>query len=308
MDITSALECFTKKLQPGFPDSQSYDEAVQAARVSYTLQTTLDFEVLMRIFAQEVMRHVAYTGILYHHVELAISLTIGEMAEYHCIYQMEVAEEELGALTVARRTPFSLKEVKKLEELLEGLFYPLRNALSFRRAMTSATSDCLTGLGNRYAFEQALKRDIEIARRHATPLSLVVLDVDDFKRVNDKCGHKLGDEVLKSIADVLSDCVRSSDMVFRYGGEEFVVLLSHTDLEGARLLAERIRRSVENLCFRTKHKSIRVTMSIGITDLTAADGQDTLFKRADRALYKAKANGKNRVYSLRREPEPCFVT
>lgn len=307
MEIPPIIESFTKNMQPCFPNDQSYEGVLQAARVSHVLQTTLDFEVLLRLFAQEVMRHVAYTGILYHHPDFSLNLTIGELADYRCAYQINVEGKALGTLTIARRTPFSLKEVKRLEELLEGLFYPLRNALSFRKALNTATSDCLTGLGNRYAFEQALKRDVEIARRHATPLSLIVLDVDDFKRVNDKCGHKLGDEVLKSIADVLSDCVRSSDIVFRYGGEEFVVLLSHTDLEGARLLAERIRSSVENLCFRTKHKAIRVTMSIGITDLTAADGQDTLFKRADKALYKAKANGKNRVYSLRREPEACFV-
>lgn len=302
------LESFTKKMQPSLLDGQSHEDILLAAKVSHVLQTTLEFEVVLRLFAQEVMRHVAYTGILYHHSELSINLIIGESADYRCAYQIQVENKVLGTLTIARRTPFSLKEVRKLEELLEGLFYPLRNALSFREAMTSATSDCLTGLGNRYALEQALKRDIEIARRHATPLSLIVLDVDDFKRVNDKCGHKLGDEVLKSIAEVLSDCVRSSDIVFRYGGEEFVVLLSHTDLEGAHLLAERIRRSVENLCFRTKHKAVRVTMSVGITDLTATDGQDTLFKRADKALYKAKAQGKNRVYSLRREPEACFVT
>lgn len=297
----------TKKIQPSFLHHTPSEHNMLAARVCYALQTTLDIEMLLRLFAQEVMRYVAYSGILYDQPDFRIHFTVGQTAEHVCTYHLSIEDQVLGTLTVARRTPFSLKEIQRIEELLEGLFYPLRNALSFRQMMTSATSDCLTGLGNRYAFEQALKRDIEIAKRHATPLSLVVLDVDDFKLINDKYGHKQGDEVLKSIAEVLVECVRSSDSVYRYGGEEFVVLLSHTELDGAELLAERIRKQVEELCFQAKNKAIHVTMSLGITGLTATDGQDTLFRRADRALYKAKADGKNRVYSLTHELDACFA-
>lgn len=154
-----------------------------------------------------------------------------------------------------------------------------------------ATTDPLTGLCNRRAFDHSLQLELAIVDRRDTPLSLLVLDVDHFKRINDSFGHETGDKVLTSIAQILSGCARAIDIVARVGGEEFAVILPNTDATGAREVAERMRVAVASAA----HLVRPATISIGAATLRDQEGASGLYARADAALYAAKASGRNRV-------------
>ena len=125
-----------------------------------------------------------------------------------------------------------------------------------------------------------------------------MIDIDNFKSINDTYGHQVGDCVIKSLANCLTNCTRGSDYVFRYGGEEFTVLLSNTDIKGAKQLAERMRAAVENVVCICDDVNVSYTVSIGVTQLGNNDTVTKLFTRADKALYNAKKAGKNCVKSL----------
>ncbi|WP_370540642.1 GGDEF domain-containing protein [Azospirillum sp. INR13] len=160
----------------------------------------------------------------------------------------------------------------------------------------AALSDPLTGLANRRAFFGAIDREVAGALRHDTPVSLLLLDIDHFKEVNDAHGHDVGDAVLVALSRVLQRGVRQSDLVARFGGEEFAILLPCTSLEGAFLLAERLRCAVSDCGVQHDGALLHVTVSIGVSTLSPnADRPDTLIKAADIALYRAKSEGRDRV-------------
>lgn len=175
-----------------------------------------------------------------------------------------------------------------METLLACLLYPLLNALLYRIATQTALRDPLTNTGNRIAMDQNLAREIEISRRHKQPLSLLMLDIDHFKRVNDDYGHYTGDEVLKTVAHGLKAQLRNIDRVFRYGGEEFVVILSNTSADAAQMVGERLRRAVRSLEFRELDPALTMTVSLGCSTLLPTETADSLLRRADNALYVAK--------------------
>ena len=164
-------------------------------------------------------------------------------------------------------------------------------------------TDPLTGCFNRGYLDQTLSREIRRSFRYGRPLSVVLCDIDHFKKVNDTYGHPAGDRVLKEFARCIGSSVRRNvDWLARYGGEEFVLVLPETDLEGARSVAERLRKKISNHSIRIENSEIRITSSFGIAslDLKAADdGNLSLFliEKADRMLYRAKLSGRNRVVS-----------
>jgi len=157
-----------------------------------------------------------------------------------------------------------------------------------------ASLDALTGVGNRRLFDEALALETERARRYGVPLSLVLVDLDDFKRINDTRGHAAGDEVLREVARALRERVRGADVVARFGGEEFAIILPHTGLEQARRFAERLRRTLAAQVHPVLEG--RVTASFGVAQSVAGllEGP-ALLAAADEALYEAKARGRNRV-------------
>ena len=138
---------------------------------------------------------------------------------------------------------------------------------------------------------------IEEARREQHPLSAIVIDLDHFKTLNDTHGHMAGDVVLKGFANQLRASLRRSDIVCRWGGEEFIVLFKNTALDTAQQLAEKLRAQLEQQHFFWEDKALKVTISIGLTNLTGGEGLDGLIARADRALYRAKQSGRNRIAS-----------
>jgi two-component system cell cycle response regulator len=161
-----------------------------------------------------------------------------------------------------------------------------------------ATIDALTGCLNRRAFMERLERELNRVRRYKTEFSVLMIDLDRFKDVNDSRGHLVGDSVLRQIGDLLRSEVRSVDLAARYGGEEFVIVLPETDADGALVFAERLRKRVMQTDFSETAEALNITVSIGVASATP-DGDvptpDTLISQADKALYRAKNQGRNRV-------------
>lgn len=271
---------------------QGLDRALQ---ISARLQTTLEVDKLVDIYAHEIKSSISYHSISYQHAEQGVSITLGEVARHTCSYRLVVNNQFLGEMIFTRKRRFSQGESQLLEGLLCGLVYPLRNALLYNQALKAAFCDPLTGINNRSTMSTTLKREVELARRHDIPLSVIMLDIDRFKTVNDNYGHAAGDRAICAVADELAACVRSSDILFRYGGEEFAIILNNTGPGGAVLLAERIRQSLEKIECSHNNSVIRITASMGVAFLEDTDDDERLFKKADDALYQAKLEGRNRV-------------
>lgn len=155
-----------------------------------------------------------------------------------------------------------------------------------------AATDSLTGVANRRTFTELLEGEIVRARRYGTPLALVMYDIDHFKAVNDTHGHDVGDEVLKDITELVRTSIRAADVVARWGGEEFVILVPQSGIDGVLAMAEKLRAAIAGTTFG---KAGTVTASFGVTVFSQQDDRASLLKKADDALYKAKANGRNRV-------------
>jgi diguanylate cyclase (GGDEF)-like protein len=207
--------------------------------------------------------------------------------------------EYLGAISIARSgQAFSREEEELLEYLAGQAVVSIENASLHETVERQAVTDELTGLANLRAFTSILDRELERSRRFETPLGLVMVDIDDFKQVNDSYGHQQGDEVLAQVAGVLRDLSRDLDAPARYGGEELAVVLPQTDADGAALLAERMREAVEALQIpRVRGRgTLSVTASFGVASVPdAAADPGGLIAAADAALYEAKRAGKNRV-------------
>ena len=165
----------------------------------------------------------------------------------------------------------------------------------YRAATQRALRDPLTGTGNPIAMEQTLQREIDMSRRHRQPLSLLMLDIDHFKSVNDTHGHAAGDHVLREVAASIKQQLRNVDMVFRYGGEEFLILLSNTGRESAALVGERLRYAAQSNDYWAANTRIELTVSLGCSTLLPGESADSLLRRADNALYVAKREGRNRL-------------
>lgn len=156
-------------------------------------------------------------------------------------------------------------------------------------------TDGLTNLYNRRHFEMTFEREFNRSRRYKSDLCLAVIDIDLFKTFNDTYGHSCGDYVLKELAYLLVQNFRQTDMIFRYGGEEFVILLTETPLENAVIPLERLRKAVEENRFRYKGQDLKVTISGGISSNKDIENSWDIFDKADKALYNAKENGRNQI-------------
>jgi two-component system cell cycle response regulator len=166
-----------------------------------------------------------------------------------------------------------------------------------RQLYEASVTDALTGANNREHFDSQLRMELSFARRHGTDLSLVMFDVDYFKRVNDTYGHPVGDEVLVEISKATRRLVRNEDVFARYGGEEFALILRGIALEGAKTVGERLRERIASLAVKTEHDTLQVTVSVGCASYATTPEQtaEALVQAADKRLYAAKHAGRNRV-------------
>lgn len=205
------------------------------------------------------------------------------------------SDEECGYLMLLRRgVGIETRESEVIVQSLRILAEPLQRALDYEDLFEQARRDTLTGLHNRRVFEGRICSLIESAKRHGHPLTLLSMDLDHFKQVNDTLGHAAGDLVLRKVAKTMAAMVRGSDLLVRMGGDEFVMVLTNTDKCAAQKLAERLCKSVEKLRISTPDGS-RLGVSIGLVQWHGNLTKDEWMQRADEVLYQAKAEGRCRV-------------
>jgi len=216
-------------------------------------------------------------------------ITIPLMIENEIIGVLNLNDNEKGSLNVT--------DLDYFFNVSEVVSVSISNAQSYKKAERLSVTDGLTGLTNRQQFQVLLQSEILRCRRYDSPLSLVMMDVDYFKSVNDTFGHQEGDDVLMGIAAIIKKFCRSHDVAARYGGEEFVLILPETNGEGAWMIAERIREEVEKCRFQHEGRTHSVTISCGIAEFDKERTSDLthLIRVADDALYQAKESGRNKT-------------
>jgi diguanylate cyclase (GGDEF)-like protein len=199
-----------------------------------------------------------------------------------------------GLLVMLRKgEPLSEEELQFIDESLIILADPLKRALEYEEIFAQARRDSLTGLPNRFVFEERIGSIVEQANRHGHPLTLAALDLDHFKAVNDTMGHLMGDQVLQQVADVFKKQIRITDLLVRMGGDEFLLVLPDTSMQDARFLADRLCLAVEHLGVVTNVGKLAV--SIGLSEWRPGMELNAWLERADDILYQAKANGRAQV-------------
>ena len=277
-------------------------ELQQSLKLAGLLQTSLEVESVLNYFLQAAQQVVSFDAAIYTFEADKYNLKFGKEQRHRCSYRLRLGGEFLGELFFTRRRRFSEQEMQNLENLMGQLIYPLRNAIWYQRAIRAAKVDSLTGAHNRAAMSETLEREVDLAHRHKTAMSILLLDLDHFKQINDSYGHQAGDEVLRETVEICNQALRNSDMLFRYGGEEFVVMLPGVNAKGAALVAERLRNMIEKHVFVAQQQTIPVTMSIGTASVTLKDKVEDLIARADKALYQAKHAGRNCVICAESAP------
>ncbi len=235
-----------------------------AVVVLFTLCGMTIFEIL-QIYAHDYIDELEA-----HVLTILFSTALSGSATYFALHQYTKLNKRLA---------YEIETRKKLEQDL----------------IVAATIDKLTQIYNRRKLEAIIETEIERAKRYNRPLSLIMLDIDDFKRVNDTYGHQVGDNVLKELANILKNNIRVSDTAGRWGGEEFMIVVPETAANNAWELAEKIRNLIASSSFAG---SCIITISLGLAQLQPGDNFDSFLKRVDDALYQAKSRGKNRVEAL----------
>ena len=221
----------------------------------------------------------------------------GELTSCSTCQPLLVGGEVIGSVLVERRGPLDKQERRQFDESVTKAAPVLANLRNLSIAQAQAVTDSLTGLPNKRAFDDAFKRMLAQAGRNASPLSVLLLDLDRFKEVNDAYGHERGDEVLAALGAMLKAQLRAGDFPARYGGEEFIVLLPDTDRAGALKIADELRRSLHAL--KISELTRPVTASFGVSAFPDdSTDPDHLIRTADRALYAAKQAGRDRVETV----------
>ncbi len=262
------------------------------------LQGSLEPEVVVETFVDRLRQHYAVDGAAFDHPEFGRQW--GARRAHAFAAPLNVDGTALGKLEFYRRQAFGSRERNELSELAELLLQPLRNALTHACLQKQAFADGLTGLLNRQALDRMLPRELAAADRQGRPLTLVVIDMDRLKSINDTWGHAAGDRALKSLAEAIASSLRQSDLAFRLGGDEFLLLLPATGEAGGMRVVERIR---ERLARATGHAGAapqaavgceRISFSAGIAASTPGVAAADLIELADRAMYGEKRKAANR--------------
>lgn len=256
------------------------------------LQTTLDLQQQLEIFSMAASKILPLNSVELH-TAVGQFIASGSMAAEHEYRSVLVLNQQcLAELLYKSDYPFTPMIQREFLLLESEWLHSLKNALVVAHLQQMALKDTLTALGNRRFFDDSMKRTVQLAKRNQQSCALILLDLDNFKQVNDQYGHSAGDEVLLAVANCMRDTLRTTDSIFRLGGDEFAVLLAEKDASSAELIAHRLVKVINrnHLC-----QKYHVTVSAGLALLTEHEDESAFFGRADKALYAAKQAGKKTV-------------
>lgn len=260
------------------------------ASLTEQLQTTLDIEQLLTIYLSAI--GVSHKISAVELDTLQGKFVSGSVSDKHHELSLPI---QINDRIVGRLRYFSVKPVtdillSSLSNFQKRLVFPLRNALAFWQLQQMALRDPLTGIGNRASYDDSMGRAMCLAKRNATPFALVLLDLDNFKQANDNHGHQVGDEILVQFTKLIQSCIRGTDQAFRFGGDEFAIILDNPNNDAALTVSQRIQSAmlVSEIAL-----NYTVGVSIGYTMFDMKDSTSSLFARADKALYDAKKSGKS---------------
>lgn len=256
------------------------------------LQTTLDLQQQLSIVSMAAGKVLPLASMQLKTSVGTYTACGSKQAEFEHRSVLVLNQQCLAELTYQSEYPFTPLIQRELLLLESEWLFALRNALVVMRLQQLAMRDTLTGLGNRRYFDDALHSTVELTKRNNATLALVLLDLDNFKQVNDNAGHAAGDEVLLAVANSMRDTLRASDQLFRFGGDEFAVLLLGQEADSAELVAHRLVKAINqhHIC-----QDYQVSASAGLAMLKAGQDKAALFNAADAALYQAKDAGKSTV-------------
>ncbi|MCW8994913.1 MAG: GGDEF domain-containing protein, partial [Psychromonas sp.] len=255
------------------------------------LQKTLDLKELMNNFSALVAKFVRPFNIRFQSAHGFFSLTNEGKYPYYKSYNLSLssAESRLGSITYQSDRQISVNEDKLLTELHHLLITNLKHALKFSELNAMVFKDHLTNIGNRAYYEESLHRAIEQCSRNQQNLSLIILDVNNFKIINDTLGHLTGDKVLQTFSGILIKSIRSSDMAFRLGGDEFAIILQPGGQKSVDIVSQRIRTEIESDAFLS---GLDFSSSLGFSHWQIGVNASELFSEADQLLYLNKASHK----------------
>ena len=249
------------------------------------LQTTLDVNELINIFAIEAAKYLDFTGLYFKHADVSATARGSRQAKSERQFELKLNGQFFGIITYAVNMPISIANFKVLTELHDLLINPLNNAVQFHQAMQLAMQDSLTKLGNRRSFDEQIKRTMAQASRRHARAGLILCDLNKFKAINDTFGHDIGDNVLIQFAKALRKSVRDTDSVFRFGGDEFAIIVADASEQSLAVIEHRVYLAMSKDALLAKYN---VTSSLGLAFMNRADNASSFFKRADKALYSQK--------------------
>lgn len=277
--------------QNSFDAQFNLTEQTEVSLISQ-LQTTLELQQQLDIFAMHASRVIPLSAVLLETASGRFQAAGSQSNSYQQQSVLSLDEEMLGRITYQSSYPFSELIQRQLLLLENEWLYALRNALLVQRLQQMALKDPLTTLGNRRLFDDCYNKALQLAKRHQQPFALLLLDLDNFKQVNDLAGHSVGDQVLLAVADCMRHALRATDSLFRFGGDEFAVLLQDQDAEHAARVASRLQYQISQHPLLQLHQ---VGCSIGLAWYSLEQDAVSLFQQADEALYRAKKMGKGHI-------------
>lgn len=265
---------------------------IQLNKFIQKLLTTIDLSRLTELYFQQLASTLPLSELKIQFEDNTV--TLGDPPQNTHIKSLNCMQlgSAVAVMDYSFNQPLSLRDWQILQQMHVNFCFPFKNALEHFKIKQFAMKDFLTSLGNRASYNETMVRLANQSQRRHQPFGLLVLDMDNFKQVNDKHGHQEGDKVLIACADTILDCLRESDFAFRFGGDEFCCLLPEADISTNNLIAERIRAAIELHPLLQKHQ---ISCSIGSATYQQDDSQIGIFSRADEALYTAKQAGKNCV-------------
>jgi diguanylate cyclase (GGDEF)-like protein len=267
---------------------KSLDETIAIYNITKDICSSLDENKVFSNFRNQVGNYIQISDckLLKQGADLSLY-------QNHMLLPLNIDKASLGYLVVSQ---IKEEEKDKFHILFQQFLLGIKRALLYQKVQELAIEDGLTGVFSRRYLLERMKEELERSRKFKLKFSFLMVDVDYFKSYNDRYGHLVGDAILKDIASVIKEGIRQIDLVGRYGGEEFSIILAETDKEQARFIAERIRQAIENRIIKVYDENLKVTISIGISVFPEnADSVLTLIDKSDHALYRAKQTGRNRI-------------